>query len=134
MRLKQRPEYSEKYPAIDGIAKEERPSKGERDVMIAENPLEEVYYHPSEKAIRPDIENILGLDDAGFDEWYKTRKSVAERLLKDYEVVGTIPHLQFGSRQNNLTCISHLSGVIESLEEGLEYLEIIKKVRTEQKD
>ena len=119
MEIKQYSKYSRKYPAIDGIAKDKDYSIGHRD----------------ENAIRSDIEKILNFSDAEFNNWYSDRRFIAERLLKDYKVIASIPDLRYPNedQQMGLDAYSGLGGMIEILKEGLDYLDIIKKVRADQK-
>jgi hypothetical protein len=121
MTIKKHPEWTKKYPAIDGIAKSERPSGD--------------YFYPEEKAIRSDIEEILKMNDTNFNRWYNKRKVATENMLKQYEIIGSIPSLNypFEKFQNKLTASSYISGPINVLKEGLDYLEKVKEVREEYK-
>lgn len=129
MKIKKYPEFSKDYTAIDGIAKDERPSKEERENMRGG-----VSYLPSENAIRSDIEKILKMDSIAFDSWYRSRKNSVLGLLNDFEILVTIPDLRYGSEdaKNSLDANAYISGLHESLKRGLEYVEVIKKVRDDQ--
>lgn len=123
---KEHPEWSEKYPAIDGIAKEQVAYQHDR----TRPPVVDV---PNQEPIRSDVEAILELGDDEFEEWYRTRKETAERLLRDYETVGSIPDLWYAHEQQQLTIRPYMN-IIGVLEKGLEYLDIIKQARDERKE
>lgn len=127
MKIKEYPGFSENYPAIDGIAKGERPPKEER--------REGVSYLPSENAIRSDIEKILEMDDIAFDSWYRSRKNSVLGLLNQFKMLITIPDLRYASEESKhgLDANTYVSGLHKILKEGLEYVEVIKKVRDNQK-
>jgi len=113
MTIKKHPEWTGKYTAIDGIAGRDG------DFII--------------KPIRSDIEEILKLNDLHFGDWYNERKNATESLLKQYEIIGSIPSLAypFEQFQNGLNANSHVRVTINLLKEGLDYLEKIKEVREE---
>ncbi len=133
--IKKHPEWSEKYPAIDGIAKGERPSKEERKKMIQENPTANIHYRQAEKPIRSDIEKILKLNDEEFNTWFAERRIAALNLLNNYELIGSIPSLRYSSeeQQNGLKSNSMINGPINVLKDGIEYLGVIRQVRNEYK-
>ncbi len=116
MAIKKHPEWSEKYPAIDGIA-------GRYDNLTI-------------KPIRSDIEKILNLNDLHFGDWYNERKNATEKLLKQYEVVASIPDLvhAFEERKFGLEGSAFICTPIKVLKEGLDYLEKIKEVREEYRE
>ena len=128
----QHPEFSEKYPAIDGIEKD---TKREIDSLRKQFPESDIPYKEPEKAIRSDIEKILALNDEEFHKWFSERKITAQKLLNNYELVGSIPDLIYASedQKNGLTANVYLGEPIKILKKGIEYLEVIKKVRDEQK-
>lgn len=113
--IKKHPEWSEKYPALDGITN----GKG-------------VYF---QKPIRSDIEEILKLNDKEFNNWFSERKITAQKLLKNYELIGSIPDLKSSLEnfKNNLITNGNIGYFIGTLKEGIEYLEVIKQVREEYK-
>ena len=113
--VKKHPEWSEKYPAIDGITK-----GGGVDFQ---------------KPIRSDIEKILKLDDEKFNNWFAERRIAALKLLNDYELIGSIPDLgsPFETYKNNLSVKSNIGYFIKTLKDGLDYLEKIREVREEYK-
>ena len=131
MPIKQYPEWSDKYPAIDGIAKQQRPSEEEvakKRKMEIDVPIE-----GSEKAIRSDIEAIINLDDNGFHKWYFEHENATKKLLELYELFGDIPDLRHGSDWDKCN-IGHRSKIkehIELLRQGLDYLKVIKQARKE---
>ena len=134
MVVKEHPEWTEKYSAIDGFKYDTK-----KDVEEFRRKFVGEIGGPSlrvKKVIRSDIEGILKLNDEDFTKWFSERKITAQRLLKDYELLGTIPCLTYGfeDQQYNLTAITHLNDTIEILKEGIEYLDIIKQVRDEQKE
>ncbi len=139
MKTKRYPEYSEKYPAIDGIAKGERPSKEERERIMAEDyskAIDGISYLHSERAIRSDIERILGLSDEDFGVWYMERISATTNLLEMYELFASIPDLQYGSENQpyDMATSSHLGEHIKLLKRSIEYIEVIRDVKEEQMD
>ncbi len=123
---KSRLELSKRYRAIDGIPMPVvmyRPIYGDGKEHVSK---------PGKLAIRSDVEKILNFDDKTFSKWYTERKESAERLLRDYEMFGSIPNLSYGSedaRLNMRDSSSVMVGHISSLREGLDYLEIIKELR-----
>lgn len=118
IKIVQHPEYTSKYPAIDGITKEKRGSGR--------------IYYPAEKAVRPDIEAVLEMDEAQFNNWYIPKKDTTERLLEHYEIFASIPNLAYGGEKPlKMNAITAVDLQIKAFKEGLEYLEIIKKVREE---
>jgi len=133
MKIKEYPEFSDKYPAIDGIAKGERPPKEEREKRMEQG--ESVSYLRAEKPIRSDVEEILKMDGIKFDSWYRQKESALLELLNPLRIAVTVPHLRYASEEqkNTLNAQSYISGLHEILEEGLEYLQVIKKVRDEAK-
>lgn len=132
MKIKEYPEFSDKYPAIDGIAKGERPKKEERDKKLAEG--ESVSYNYAERPIRSDIEEVLKMEPLKFDSWYKQRETALLELLNPLRIAGTVPHLGYAAEEHKsqtLNANAYISGLHKILEEGLEYLQVIKKVRDE---
>ncbi len=113
--VKKHSEWSEKYPAIDGI------TNGEG-----------VYF---QKPIRSDIEEILNLNDEEFNHWFSERRIASLKLLNDYELVGSIPDLESPLEEfkNNLIVKSGIGSLIGILKDGLDYLEKIVEVRKEYK-
>lgn len=121
MTIKEHLKWTEKYPAIDGIAKSRR--------------LSGDYWRPAENAIRSDIEKILEMNDTNFNSWYTSHKETAEKLLNLYSHFAEIPNLIYGSEEQKLgmDANTHISSPIGCFKEGLDYLEMIKKVREEYK-
>ena len=119
------PEWKDKYPAIDGI------SKPDRD--FREYDMGGQSYSPFEKAVRSDIEKILEMPCGEFSVWYMKKKKSVETLITDYENFATIPNLGYGSELHkfDMTAITLVKNHLESLKQGLEYLEVIKQVRRE---
>ncbi len=117
MAIKKHPEWTEKYPAVDGIAKSAR------------------YHKEIEKPIRSDIEKILKLNDLNFSDWYNKRKDATENMLKQYEIIASNPALCYGSEEKKfgLESSAFISTPIKVLKEGLDYLEKIREVREEYK-
>jgi|SRR3989344_2994706 len=131
MKIKQYSEYSEKYPAIDGIAKSERPSEDEiEEIMQRDQSMDTISVSPAERAIRSDIEKILTLSARDFNCWYVKREEIVEKLLREYEIVASIPDLRYGGEEQKYGLDSHsiFNDVIGTLKEAREYLEVIKKV------
>ncbi len=119
--IKPLPELTDKYPAVEGIAKSAGiPTEEHPCVHLAQNP------------IRSDVLEILKLQDGIFDEWYARRKEATERELADYRLFASIPHLGYGAEEQKLDmcAYSHVKSHLQSLEEGLEFLEVIKLARS----
>jgi len=126
MAIKKHPEWSKFYPAIDGIEKKAQ--------YIKDQPYnEKILFKKAEKPIRSDIEEILKLDNVSFSKWYNERKAAAKNLLKQYELIGSIPALACSSEHDkfDLTSNCNFNGTVNLLKEGLDYLEKIKEVREE---
>lgn len=136
MKIKEHPEWSKCYPAIDGIAKLQKPSKEEINKILDKIPSKRVYYKEAENAIRSDIEKILKLSDVDFHDWYHERKDATEKMLKQYEIIASIPNLRYSSESQKLglDALCYISDTIGVLKEGLDYLEKIKEVRVEYKE
>jgi hypothetical protein len=122
IKITEHPELTEKYSAIDGIAKPETRCGPDNEFIMY-----------GQKPIRSDIETILKLEDFEFEKWYTERKEATERLLKDYKVFASIPCLAYGTEEQKLdmTAYSHVRDYVKSLEEASDYLEVMKRVRTE---
>lgn len=121
--IKEHPEWSEKYSAIDGIAKP-------RKFLVGKDSPHE------EKAIRSDIEEILKLEDTNFNKWYISHKETAEKLLNLYSHFAEIPNLNYGSEEQKcgMEAYSSIKSLIDYFKEGLDYLEKIKQIREEYKN
>ena len=123
MKIKQYPEFSEKYPAIDGIKKLDKIIR-DKGILFGKNP------------IRSDVLEILNFDNSKFEAWYQTRQSILGSLLNEFKIVASVPDLRYpGENQKfGLDSYSGINGMIEVLEKGLEYLEIIREIRDKSKD
>ena len=132
MKTRQYSEFSEKYPAIDGIKKDEKPSREERKRIKGETGKSVAYRGP-DRQIRSDVEKILEMDGIAFDSWYRKKESAVLNLLNPIRIAATIPDLRYGAeyQQYNLDVNSNIDTLHKTLEEGLKYLEVIKKVREE---
>ena len=127
MKTKQHPEFSDKYPAIDGIKKEhDGYDNGDHYVTRVHE----------QEAIRSDVLEILNLDGIKFDSWYRSKTSSLLDLLNSLRIVVKVPDLRYMSESQKLglDASSGLKDLIETLERGLEYVEVIKKVRDDMKD
>lgn len=122
MEFKERPELTEHYSAIDGIAKSDRNFReGDRGGQ---------YYNAAEKAIRPDIVKILEMSDLKYHIWYNSRCQVTLNFLEQWELFASIPCLNYGDRQYNMDAMSSIKMTIDYLRNGLDYLKKIDELRT----
>ena len=79
--------------------------------------------------IRPDIEKIVLQSDADFQTWYSERREATERILRDYELFSSIPHLAYETGEHDMRAITAVRNQIDTLKDGLEYLDAIRKIR-----
>ena len=133
MVVKEHPEWKNKYQAVDGFKYDTKKKKWKD---LREYPGEFFGQTRVKNPIRSDIEKILKLNDEDFTKWFSERKITAQRLLKEYEIIGTIPCLTYGfeDMQYNMSAIAYFNNTIKNLKEGIEYLDIIKQVRDEQRE
>jgi len=89
MEIKQHPEFSEKYPAIDGIKKLDKIIR-DKGILFGKNP------------IRSDVLEILNFDNSKFDAWYQTRQSILGSLLNEFKIVASVPDLRYPGKIRNL--------------------------------
>ncbi len=132
MPIKEHPEWRQKYSAVDGF----KDSTEEAIENLQRKHPGESFGEPRIKnPIRSDIEKILQLNDGNFTKWFADRKIAAQKLLKQYEIIGTIPSLNYGfeDHQYDMTSNTCLKDTIDVLKESIEYLDIIKQVRDEYK-
>ena len=116
MKLKQYPHLTEKFPAIDGIAKE-----GEGKIQ-------------SQEAIRRDVEEILKLPDAEFNTWHKEKMGHAQSLYTIVSGIGDVPNLGYGSEEYTMkTGSTTLHSLTQTLEQTIDFLEKIALVRANRK-
>ena len=108
--------YNKEYPAVSGTEY----ASGKRVKL----------------GIRSDVQEILNFDDNRFAEWYHNKKFAVGKLLTKYEIVASIPDLRYGyeDQKLGLDAYSGLSGMIETLKRGLEYLEAIKNIKEDCKN
>ncbi len=76
---------------------------------------------------RGDIKRIINMDNRIFERWYDERSCATKVLLEYYRTIGSIPSLLNPGIERNM--VGNYKGTIESLERGLEYLEVIKNLR-----
>jgi hypothetical protein len=131
---KEHPEWKQQYTAVDGIEYDNR-----KEVEEFRRKFPGDIAGPSlriKKAIRSDVEEILLKNDEDFTKWFSERKITAQKLLKDYELLGTIPFLVYGfeDQKYDLTASTHLNNSIAILKDAIEYLDRIKQVRDENKE
>lgn len=120
----QHPEWSEKYPAIDGIKRS--PSFSRYDETV------EADIYTSDKApIRSDIEKILLMNSSDFNKWLSQRREATEEMIEKYKLFSSIPNLRYDSGTEDMSAYSHVRGHLSTLEEGLDYLEKIKQLYAE---
>lgn len=126
MVVKEHPEWSDKYPAVDGISKEAK--NRSRFTKI---------YRGPKKPIRSDLLKILKLNDEKFTKWYSERKIAALGVLKIYELIGSIPNLIVGYEEDKersyLSSSESIKEIIDTTKNGIDYLDRIKQVRNEYK-
>ena len=108
---KERPELSNLFSAIDGI----------------EGPTHE--RGGAQKPIRSDIEEVLSMSEPNFNDWHKKRKEATKKLLSNYELFVSIPHLYYSheTQRENMTAITHVRDHLDYLKRGLKFLEIIRE-------
>lgn len=128
--MKEHPELSDKFPAIDGIKTprtEAVNDAGGRDA------LGRMQYVPGSKAIRSDVEEIINMDDKGFEGWYCLRMASVEKLLGYYGGLACIPNLMYGSEEQkyNMDAFSCVEDQLNAFKRAKEYLELIKEIREE---
>lgn len=113
------PEWSEEYPAIDGIE-----TKSE---------LRGEHVKPGGRPVRSDIELILDMPEEEFNQWISERRETTSNLLKEYELFTTIPHLGYVSEQAkfNMSALTHVETHKEVLKRGLDYLDKIEQLYKE---
>jgi hypothetical protein len=116
---RERPELTDKFPAIDGIEK----AKGSAG--------SQGFYSP-EDAVRADVAEILAMNGKDFYDWYEPRFKAVENLLEQFKLFGSVPHLHYGSnersQEHKMTAVSSVRGLVESLQQGREYLLKIREV------
>lgn len=129
MGFKKHHELEEKYEAIDGI------SKGDRDFHPEDTVggRAGVFYKPSQRPIRSDIEEILLKDKEEFNSWIEERRNATEALLRDYKLFVSIPDLSYGSEQHkfDMSAKTHVKDHLNSLKKGLDYLNKLEQVYLE---
>ncbi len=134
MVIKEHPEWSDKYPAVDGFSFNSIEEVNAMRKDYPNNPSH--YYLVPKNALRSDIEKIIGLNDQDFLKWFSERKIAAQTMLKNYELIGEIPHLSYAYEGHGLETLSsniHINDMIQVLKKGIEYLDVIKQVRDESK-
>jgi len=78
---------------------------------------------------RSDIRALLDMPKEEFVEWYNARSAATERVLQDCRLVTDIPSLLNQSHDGSTMRESTISGMMDGLERGLEYLKVIRKLR-----
>jgi hypothetical protein len=114
IKLDEKPEYSSKYPAIDGI------DKKVEGILVG-------------KPIRSDIIKLFEMDNGEFEKWYSERREAAQTLLNMYELVSSVPALIYGSErmQFGMDAYTDLASFISIFEKTLDYLEKIQDRRND---
>jgi hypothetical protein len=125
MGYKEHPEWSDRYPAIDGIAKESKPAGYDRN--------DNERFTLPETEIREDLEKIINLDTEHFIRWCSPKLKATEYLLEQWKSFASIPHLGYGNneQQLNMDAITAVKNVVENLEKGRDYMQKIIKVYKE---
>lgn len=117
----ERPELTEHYSAIDGIA------KGDRNFREADRGGH--YYNAAEDAVRPDVVKIIKMPDREYDIWYDLRYQVTMKLLQQWELFASIPCLNYGDKQYNMDAMASIRSQIRYLKDGIDYLKKIDELR-----
>lgn len=124
--IKQRPNLTERYPAVDGIRKQDLQLSGENCMG-----QHTVVYNGGEHPIRPDVLDILNKTRADFDRWYFPIMGVIKDRLHQLEVVSSIPDLSIGSRGSTYGDYTCIKGELEVLKEAKEDMQMIWKLWAE---
>jgi hypothetical protein len=121
------PDLTKNYPAIDGIAKPERNHHRSDNNCMAED---RVYFDSAEEAIRSDVLPILDLSDAEFEHWYRERFDALTKVLKEWELIGSIPNLGWTDQPMTFgQSVTQFRYQIEGLNEALNHLVALKDRR-----
>jgi len=121
MVIKERPDLTEYYSAIDGIGKSDR--------NFHEGDMGGQWYTPAEEPIRPDIMKILKMPNLEYIDWFTSRYEATSKLLKDWKLFASVPYLSYGAQENDMTASTRVKDIKENLEKALDYLERIAVLR-----
>lgn len=110
--IMERPELTDKFPAIDGIARGRK------------------------TAVRPDVGGILQLSDEDYENWFAPRYKAVNEMLEKFKLIGSVPNLSLGEIEHEgdetIASYSEFFVIIEDLEEARTYLLTIDKIRKEE--
>jgi hypothetical protein len=109
--IKQRPGYTEKCSAINGIVKEGLGGK------------------PTGDAVRKDVLEILLKED--FPIWYRKRADAVLAMIANLKLVSSVPDLFYPSREHTMKDSVSIGSLLEAYEKALEYLNAMHKVWSE---
>lgn len=124
--MRERPELTEWFSAIDGIKKKER---NFRRTDCNTSGQDYTRFDPSEDAIRADVLELL--KSPGFDDWYGKRKDALMEEIQKYELIGSIPYLSYPNDPYTMTANTQLKNHIEILKQANEYLTLLGERRQE---
>jgi hypothetical protein len=128
--MKERPDLTARFAAVDGIAKPERNFRDSEDCVG--NPCTRA--DPAENAIRPDVADILGQDDRDFELWYRERQQAILSTLGTYKLISSVPDLYHGSSPATFGGRYCVSSTVETLEKAYEHLLLLYRRRAELKE
>jgi hypothetical protein len=85
-----------------------------------------------ERYAQQNVLHILKQSDEDFQEWYNSRMKAAQRLLRDYELIGSIPQPY---TRETLASLTHqaVGEQLQALRNSVSYLEEIKRLRDSHK-
>lgn len=115
MKIDKRPDLTEKYPAIDGIAKPERNARWTEDCMGNEVKLSE----PAEDAVRGDILELLKMPLEDFSTWVSPRYFAARELRDMLELIGGIPDLGWAHKEHSFSGRTSIRNLLQDAEDAM---------------
>ena len=115
--MKPRPDWTIKFPAIDGIAKPSQCNQSDRY---------HTRYTPETPAIREDVQAILDMPQEEFQIWLDQKRDAATQLLNMWAAVGDIPELSYGLDAHTMTANTAFKANLEVLQKAMSYLTVIE--------
>ncbi len=131
VKVTQRPEYTGKYSAIDGMAQEGRVLI-QREGDDGHPAFHAGPTYPSKLPIRSDVQKLLDMSDDDFERWYKARQLAIVSELNKWKLIGDVPHLTYPAEDQRWTfgsAVTAFKQVTETLQQALKHLEVIKARR-----
>lgn len=88
------------------------------------------------KAIKigSNLEKVIQLSEFDFQRWHSERKEATQRILHDYGLFASIPHLGYERAEHNMDAITTVKDQVSALKQGLQYLDEICKIRERYKN